>query len=383
MKKLPIQKKTLALISIILPIVILFFYVALHSGPLAPVPVVLTTVENKTISPALFGIGTVEARYTFKIGPTYPGRVKFLNVDVGNQVKAGQVIGKMDPVDLNERIKAQVAALKRANAQLTEAKARKNYAQKQALRYEGLFKARSTSEEILSAKQQDFLIAKASLNAAQEEISRLNAELNALKAQYKNLDLISPVDGLVVSREIEPGTTVVAGQSVVEIIDPNTIWINARFDQIRAHGLALDLPTQIELRSQAGKILSGHIIRVEPLADSVTEETLAKVVFDPIPNPMPPIGELAEVTVILPPLNAGTVIPNAAIRRINGKIGVWQVINNKLQFTPVLLGISDLEGNVQVEKGLKVNDRIVIYSENPLNKHKRIHILDHIKGVTQ
>jgi len=383
MRKLPFQKRTLALLAIIIPLFVLFVYVALYSGPLAPVSVVLTTVENKSISPALFGIGTVEARYTYKIGPTYPGRVKQLNVDVGDQVKAGQVLGEMDPVDLDERIRAQVAALKRANAQLREAQARKDYAQAQALRYEQLLKAHSTSEEVLAAKKQDFLVAQAALTAAREEVSRLQADLNALKAQRRDLFLIAPVDGLVVSRDAEPGTTVVAGQSVVELIDPNSLWINVRFDQISSHGLSANLPARIVLRSQSGKVLDGHVLRVEPLADAVTEETLAKVVFDKIPDPMPPIGELAEVTVILPPLPARPVIPNAAIRRIDGKLGVWQVIGGKLRYTPVSLGTSDLDGNVQVRKGLKVGDRIVVYSESELTKHKRIHVVDHIRGVRQ
>ena len=383
MKKPPFQKRTLALLAIIVPLLVLFVYVALYSGPLAPLSVVLTTVENKSISPALFGIGTVEARYTYRIGPTHAGRVKRLNVDVGDQVKAGQDLGEMDPVDLDERIRAQVAALKRANAQLREAQARKDYAQAQALRYEQLLKALSTSEEVSAAKRQDLLVAQAALTAAREEVSRLHADLNALKAQRRNLALIAPVDGLVVSRDVEPGTTVVAGQSVVELIDPNTLWINVRFDQICAHGLTADLPAQIVLRSQTGKVLAGRILRVEPLADAVTEETLAKVVFDQIPDPMPPIGELAEVTVILPPLAAGPVIPNAAIRRIDGKLGVWQVVSRKLRYTPVSLGNSDLDGRVRVQKGLRVGNRIVVYNENTLNKHKRIHVVDHIPGVTQ
>lgn len=140
MKKLPFQKRTLALIAVLFPLLALFVYVALRSGPLAPVSVVLATVENKSISPKLFGIGTIEARYTYKIGPTFAGRVKRLDVHVGERVKAGQVLGEMDPVDLDERIRAQDATLKRANAQLNEAQARKDYAQTQALRYEQLLK---------------------------------------------------------------------------------------------------------------------------------------------------------------------------------------------------------------------------------------------------
>ncbi len=383
MKSLPFQKRTLALIAVLVPLLTLFVYVNLRSGPLAPVSVVLATVENKSISPALFGIGTIEAHYTYKIGPTFPGRVKRLGVDVGERVKAGQVLGEMDPVDLDERIRAQDAALKQANAQLNEEQARKDYAQTQALRYEQLLKAHSTSEEVVATKQQELLVAKARLATARAELSRVGAERKALEAQRSNLSLIAPVDGLVVSRNADPGTTVVAGQAVVEVIDPNTLWVNGRFDQIRAQGLATGLSARITLRSRPGEVLAGHILRVEPLADAVTEETLAKVVFDQIPDPLPPIGELAEVTISLPTLAATPVIPNAAVHYIDGKLGVWQVTNGNLHFTPVSLGIVDLKGRMQVLKGLKVGDRVVAYSENTLNKHSRIHIVDHIPEVRQ
>lgn len=297
MKRLPFQKRTLALMAVLVPLLALFVYVALRSGPLARVSVVLVAVENRSLSPALFGIGTVEARYTYKIGPTFAGRVKRLDVHVGERVKAGQVLGEMDPVDLDERIRAQNAALKRAKAHLNEAQARKDYAQTQALRYEQLLEAHSTSEEVVATKQQELLVARAGLTAAQEELSRVGAEREALEAQRSNLSLIAPVDGLVVSRDADPGTTMVAGQAVVDLIDPNTLWVNVRFDQIHARGLAAGLSAQITLRSQADELQVGRVLRVEPLADAVTEETLAKVVFDKIPDPMPPVGELAEVTI--------------------------------------------------------------------------------------
>ena len=382
MKKMPFQKRTLALTAVLVPLLALFVYVALRSGPLAPVSVVLATVENKSLSPALFGIGTIEARYTYKIGPTVAGRVKRLDVHVGDRVKAGQVFGEMDPVDLDEHIRAQDATLKQADAQLNEAQVRRDYAQTQALRYEQLLQARATSEEVVATKQHDLLIAKAGLTAAREELSRVRAEREALTAQRSNLSLIAPVDGLVVSRDAEPGTTVVAGQAVVELIDPNTLWVNVRFDQIRAQGLAPSLSAQIALRSQAGEQKAGRVLRVEPLADAVTEETLAKVVFDQIPDPLPPVGELVEVTVTLPTLGATPIVPNAAIHHINGKLGVWQVTNGDLHFTPVSLGIADLEGRVQIREGLQIGDQVVAYSENTLNAHSRIHIVDHIPGVT-
>lgn len=381
MKHFPLQKRTLAIFAVIVPLLGLFVYVALRSGPLAPISVVLASVESKSISPAIFGIGTVEARYTYKIGPTFAGRIKRLDVHVGDKIKAGQVLGEMDPVDLNKRIQAQDAAIQGANAQLREAQARKNYAQTQATRYEQLVKGGSVSDEMVATKQQELLIAKAGQMATQEELARLQADREALNALLANLFLTAPADGLIVSRNADPGTTVVAGQAVVTLIDPSTLWVNVRFDQISSQGLAAELPAEIALRSQAGALLSGHVLRTEPLADAVTEEALAKVVFDQIPTPLPAIGELAEVTITLASLPEMPVIPNASVQYRDSKLGVWQVVDQRLHFTPVILGAADLEGNVQVVEGLKLDDQIVVYSENALSEQHRITVVSDIAGA--
>ena len=383
MKKLPLQGRTLALLAVIIPLLVLFIYVGLRSGPLAPVAVTVASVESRAITPALFGIGTVEARYTYKIGPTFAGRVKRLEVHVGDQVKAGQVLGEMEPVDLDARVRSQESAFKRAEAALREAEARQAYAQTQARRYEQLFAVRSTSEEIVTTKRQELQIADAALSAAREDIVRARSDREGLVAQRSNLRLIAPVDGVVAVRDADPGTTIVAGQAVVEVIDPKSLWINARFDQISASGLAGGLPARIVLRSRGGQTLKGRVLRVEPKADAVTEETLAKVTFDNKPEPLPPVGELAEVTVDLPALPAAPLIPNAAVQREGDKVGVWQMVDGDLHFSPVKLGASDLNGYVQVREGLKNGDQIVTYSEKALTARSRIHVVDHIPGVSR
>jgi HlyD family secretion protein len=376
-----LQGRTLMLIAVIVPLLLLFIYVAARSGPLAPTEVTVSTVESRTLAPALFGIGTVQVRYTYKIGPTFAGRVKRLDVHVGDAVKAGQVLGEMDAVDLDDRIAAQQAAIKSSEAALKQALAKQDFAQTQANRYEQLLAVHNTSEENVMTKRQELSIANAALTAAREDIVRLGAELEGLHAQRGNLRLVAPVAGLVAARDADPGTTVVAGQAVVEVIDPTSLWIDTRFDQISADGLAAGLPARITLRSRQSQVLAGRVMRIEPRADAVTEETLAKIIFDTQPTPLPPLGELAEITVQLGELPAAPTIPNAALRTVNGQRGVWKLVDGDLAFTPLTLGRADLEGNVQVLKGLAAGERVLVYSEKILSAKSRIHIVERLTGV--
>ena len=396
MKKLPLQGRTLALLAVIIPLLVLFIYVGLRSGPLAPVAVTVASVESRAITPALFGIGTVEARYTHRIGPTFAGRVATVAVQPGDAVRAGQEVGEMDPIDLDERLVAQEAGLRRAEAnvlaaqaQVREVGARRSFADAQATRYARLLQSNSVSSEAAAAKRQEadgaaaaHQAATASAEAAKQELSRLRAERDALRAQRANLRLVAPVDGLVVRRDADPGTTVVAGQAVVEIVEPASVWIHARFDQQRATGLAAELPAQIVLRSRAGEAVDGTVVRVEPLADAVTEEVIAKIGFAQPPARLPPLGELAELTVALPALPARPLVPNAAVHRVEGRLGVWVVDGTRaLRFVPLRLGAADLEGRVQVLDGLDGGERVVVYSHKPLKAGSRIDVVERIAGV--
>lgn len=381
MKGLPFKVRTMALAAVLLALLGLFAYVALRSGPLAPVAVTVATVESRSVAPGVFGIGTVESRYRYKVGPTVAGRVKRLMVDVGDSVVAGQLMGEMDPVDLDERIRALDASYRRSEATVREAELRRDFAQTQTERYKQLLAVRSTSEEIVASKEQERDVSAAALLATRAELARAGDEREALVAQRRNLRLVAPADGLVIARDVDPGTTVVAGQTVVELMDPRSLWLSVRFDQSSTLGLQSGLPTQILLRSRRGDPLPGRVARVEPRADAVTEETVAKVAFSSAPDPLPPIGELAEVTVSLLATAPAPVIPNAAVQRVDGQAGVWMVVRGDLRFTPVTLGASDLDGNVQVRSGLTVGDRIVVYSAKALSARSRITVVDRIPGV--
>lgn len=386
---LPQSRRVWMLLAVLVPLALLLFWVAIRSGPLAPVKVTVAQVDERAITPALFGIGTVEARYIHKIGPTAPGRVARIAVDVGDRVEAGQLLALIDPIDLDQRIVAasgsagRSAALEQAaTSQVADASARLALARSEAARGEELFRGGWLTRAALDQRRQSLAAAEAGLAAAQanraaatHDRGRTGAERAALQEQKTNLRLVAPKAGLVVRRLAEPGTTVVAGQAVVEIVDPAQLWINARFDQTRAGGLAAGLPARIVLRSRIDAPLRGAVLRVEPVADAVTEEVLAKVAFNGH-TAHPPIGELAEVTISLPSRQRTLALPNAAVHRTGGRVGVWAMRDGDLEFVPVRLGVEDADGWVQVLEGLAKGDRVVVHSARPLTSSSRIAVVE-------
>ena len=368
-------------------------YGAVHSGPLAPTRVTVMRVSEGSFAPALFGIGTVEARRAYLIGPTVAGRVRRVMVDVGDAVKAGQLLAEMDPVDFDDRVAALDASVARAGslvaatqAQRRDAQARQELAVVNARRYADLGAQNFISAGAVEARLQEQTSAEsvvgaadANLAAARQDLQRLAAERAALRQQRDNLRLLAPADGVVVSRDAEPGSTVVAGQAVLRLIEPATLWVRTRLDQGRSAGLAAGLPASIVLRSNPSASIAGRVARVEATSDSVTEERVALVSFD-----TPPVGvssgELAEVTLTLPATSRTPLLPNPSLHRRADRLGVWRVDGNGLRFAPVRVGQTGLDGQVQVLDGLQAGDEVVVYSEKELTAGSRIQVVESLSG---
>lgn len=368
-------------------------YVVMRSGPLAPTRVTVVRAAEGRLTPALFGIGTVEARRSYLIGPTVAGRVRAVAVDVGDTVKAGQLLAEMDPVDLDERAAALDASVARAGsataaaqAQRRDALARRELAAVNASRYAELGRQNFISTGAVEARLQEqasadaiAMAADANLAAARQDQLRLAAERAGLRQQRANVRLLAPADGVVTSRDAEPGSTVVAGQAVLRVIEPSSLWVRVRLDQARSAGLATGLAARVVLRSKPGQALAGKVARVEAVSDSVTEERIAQVSFDQAHASLS-VGELAEVTVSLPAAANAVLLPNAAIKRVQAQTGVWVIDGGSLRFAPVRIGQTSLEGQVQVLDGMKAGTTVVVHSEKDIGAHSRITVVDALSG---
>ncbi len=389
------SRRTLALSAFGILFLAGFGWVVATQGPLAATKVTMETAREVTLERSLFGIGTVEARRSYAIGPTVAGRVARVLVDQGDVVKAGQLLAEMEPVDLDARISAGTAAaasaaqrVQSATASLSETRSRARLAQNSAERFADLRRKNFVSQEAADAKAHEAAAAQAAhaaaaaaLAAAKEDARRSQSELTGAGQNRAHLRLSSPVDGVISARLAEPGSTVVAGQSVVQVIDPNSRWLKMRIDQGRSAGLAIDLPARIVLRSAPNQLLPGHVMRVDLVGDAVTEERIANVGFDALPTQLA-IGELAEVTLSLPPVEKALAIPAAALTRQGNALGVWKLVNDRAQFSAITPGITSAQGLVQVTQGLTAGDAVIVYSSKVLTPDARVRVVDQLVKTT-
>ena len=380
------RKVWFAVVGIVL--LIALGWVLTTSGPLAPIRVTVAKAAKGKVEPALFGIGTVTAQRAYLIGPTAAARVQRILVDVGDAVKAGQLLAEMDPVDLDARVTSAAAATARAKSAVQtaqslvhDAKSRQLLAASETHRYIDLGHKGFVSKSVVEGKVQQQKSADAQLSAAvsgltgaRQDMMRLDAEREAAKQQRANIRLFAPSDGVVTARDAEPGSTIVAGQSVLKMVKPESMWVTTRLDQGRSVGLQPGLPAQITLRSNPKQALSGKVARIEPISDSVTEERIAQVSFDKISSDVT-TGEMAEVTLRLPATEDALLIPNASLRRRGNKIGVWIRKDNNLQFSPIKTGAGGLDGMVQVLDGLAEGDEVIVHSDQNLKDDSRIKVV--------
>lgn len=378
------SKRSLGLSLAILAFFAAFVWLLATRGPLAPVGVETAAVARADLSPGVYGIGTVEAQHAYAVGPIQAGRVLRVLADQGDRVQAGQLLAEIDPVDMRQRAEAAASATARARqaaraaqAQVAEADSRVQLAQANSARYQALYQQNFVAKEMVDSRRHEAAAAEAALAAAranaagaQREIGRAEAELQGIDQQRSSLRLVSPIDGVVTAREAEPGTTVVAGQAVLRLVDPARLWVRARVDQARAEGVQVGQAADIVLRSAPGAVLPGKVVRIDLQSDAVTEERIVNVAFDPPPAQLY-LGELAEVTIRQPGARNVLAVPRAALAQYQGRIGVWRIQQGRARFQAVQPGVQTAE-QVQILSGLAEGDRLIAYSAKQLDDGVRV-----------
>jgi len=140
------------------------------------------------------------------------------------------------------------------------------------------------------------------------------------------------------------------------------------------------LKAEIALRSNPSRLLPGKVVRLDPVSDSVTEERIAQIAFDTLPENIS-LGEMAEVTLRLPAKQAQILIPNASLKRQGEQTGVWVYRSGKSQFIAVKPGKTSLDGQVEILEGLSDGEQVIVHSEKEIVADSRLKVVDSLTGA--
>ena len=175
------------------------------------------TLKRCTITEVVEASGTINPVNTVSVGSTVSGLIKEIYVDYNDVVKKGQILAQIDPANFEATVQQNQAQINNARANLAKLQAIANYDQKQYVRYKNLyaknFVAKSELDEKLSTYQSDI----AQINAAKAQINQYQASLKTALTNLGYTKIIAPVDGTVISREIDLGSPVAASFQAPEL----------------------------------------------------------------------------------------------------------------------------------------------------------------------
>lgn len=185
------------------------------------------TVETGDVARIVSASGAVRALTTVEVGSQVSGKITELNADFNSEVKANEIIARIDPQTFESRVESAKADVQSAQANLAVqnanivsaeanlAQAERNYARQEAL-YAADAVARSTledNERALAVARANLDVSRAQLRTSTASLSQRNAALNSAKVDLERTIIRSPIDGVVISRNVDVGQTVAASFS--------------------------------------------------------------------------------------------------------------------------------------------------------------------------
>lgn len=331
-------------------------------------------LKKCTISQTVEASGTINPVNTVSVGSTVSGLIKEIYVDFNSVVKKGQVLAQIDPAIFEATVKQQQAAIVNAQANLAKLQANADYSRKTFNRYQNLYKRNFISKSDLDQ-------AKSTYQADMAQIAAAKAQIVQAQAQYKtaltNLDytkITAPVDGMIISREIDVGQPVAASFQAPELF---TIAQDLKKMQIEVNVSEADIG-KVEKGQSVIYTLDGYPdsefygkvtqVRISPttVSNVVTYSVIVEVENEDLK--LKP-GMTANVQIVTKKVENVYCVSNSALKvNINEKNeimkyekpGIWLLENKTPKRVEVEIGISDDEKTQIISNKLKQSDKIII-----------------------
>jgi membrane fusion protein, multidrug efflux system len=272
-----------------------------------PTPVQVSAVQQKTMPIFLTALGTVTAYNTVTIKSRVDGQLMQVPVHEGQAVREGQVLAEIDP-------KPYQAALEQAQGQLVKDQANAVNARAEAARYSALLQAGVVSKESQQAQI-------STAGQAEGSIAADQAAIEAAKVNLGYTKIVSPINGVVGLRQVDPGNIVHAadanGLLVVTQLQPIAVIFTLPEDQLpevlkRTRG-GSRLAVEAFDRAASTHLASGSLLTVDNQIDTATGTVKAKAVFNNEDGALFP-NQFVNIRLILQEKPNAIVIPAAALQ---------------------------------------------------------------------
>jgi|GEM_PF-1563826 len=264
-----------------------------HFGRAVAVPIV--EAVQGTVAQRVVGPGTLQARVPVTLAARITATVQQVNVDIGDEVRRGQALVQLDDRDLAAKrgvVGAQQTALARnvdaAKASVAKAQAELELARSKQQRDAELLRSGFVSQAVLDGADAALRAAQANLDNARATHAARAAEASALQHEARYADavlsftrIVAPMDGVIIARQAEVGTTVVPGSTLLRMVDPATLWVAMSVDESVLARVLIGQVASIRMRS--GEVLPGKVARITHQSDAATRELEVNIAFDKPP----------------------------------------------------------------------------------------------------
>lgn len=301
----------------------------------------VTPQQGSAISKTAF-TGTVRAVNQSSIQAQVTATATSVYVKIGDSVQRGQTLLRLNNQD-------NAARLAQARANLAATQAQANQARNMMQRKKRLLDQGFISQVEYEQSQLDY-------RAQMENVRAQQANVDiALKADQDGT-ITSPIHGVITQRQVEPGQTVAAGQTLFEIVDPNQLEIQAKLPSDLQAALKIGQKIEYQLQGQA-TIFNAQISRVSPVADLASRQI--EFFATPLERlPSLSIGAFVDGYILANSTISGQIIPLNTIHDIQNKPYVWVIRDQKIARVDITLLEQRYSDNTAVIKGLQNNDLV-------------------------
>ena len=356
-------------------------------GGRPPMPVEFAPVTRHTVSERVMIVGNLIGATTVEAVPRVNGRLESVHVKLGDRVRKGQAIAKIEDREITEQVRQQQAAYKVAEATIRQREADLKLAQTNLERNRNLLERQLLPRQTFDDTEARYNAALAQLDLARAQVEQSKARLDELRINLANTVISSPVDGFVGKRYLDPGASVSPNAPVASIVDIHIVRMVVNVVEKDVKRLRIGMDAQVQVDAFPNEKFTGRVSRIAPVFDPQTRTAEMEIEVPNTTFRLKP-GMYARVDLTVAQREAALTVPRNAVVDVNGKIGVFVAASAPAgrgdaqpaggaapalaaQFVPVVTGIRD-EDKVEISAGIQEGARVITTGAMGLKDGDRI-----------